>query len=291
MRIHLPNGAAAMTMLLRIAYDGSGYSGFARQAEGARRVDGSPVRTIQGVLEAALEHVFRVPVTTQGASRTDAGVHALGQLVALEAPIEIAPDALLRALATKLPADIVATAAWNQSAADEPSSPRHDNAGKHYRYRMRCTAVRDAIGGRFEWHVARALDIEPMRRAAQFLCGTHDFSSFQAADCQAKSAERTIRRIAVEGFAAPVGPITDEGRPPSHAPDDVVTIDVWGTAFLKNMVRIIAGTLFEVGAGKRSVDSVAQVLDARDRTTAGVTAPAQGLTLVEVLWPSRRPSS
>lgn len=279
-------------MLLRIAYDGTEFSGWARQRD---RADGSAIRTVQGEIEAGLSRLFGQPVTVKGASRTDAGVHAYGQLAAFEPPSAIPARGVLEALAGRLPSDVTVLAAWEEEGI---ADVRGRNDGKRYRYIIRTTRGRDPIA-RDEWHLGRRLDPEAMADAARVLVGRHDFSAFRSAHCQAQTAVRTITAVRVHAAAAPLGPSTDPGRIelPKHGPPnaddpaatgagcDRVVIEVEGHAFLHNMVRIIAGTLAEVGLGRRDRESVARLLDDRDRRDAGPTAPACGLTLLEVRWP------
>ncbi|MCX4241372.1 tRNA pseudouridine(38-40) synthase TruA [Paraliomyxa miuraensis] len=278
-----------MSTLLRVAYDGSAFHGFARQAAGP----GGPIRTVQGELETALAGLYGAPVPTRGASRTDAGVHARGQLVAFEGPRAIPPRGVARALNGRLPPDVAVLAAWEEHGHDgAPVDVRRGNAGKHYRYRIRCTDARDPLAVHGEWSLRRRLDPSVMQAAARALEGTHDFGSFRSAHCQATSTERTIDRVTLRWGADPRGPLGDPGRldavadggAPGHGPD-VIEVDVHGSAFLYNMVRIMVGTLVEVGLGRRPVDSIAQLLSIPDRTRAGPTAPACGLTLMEVRWP------
>lgn len=270
-----------MSILLRVAYDGTDFHGFARQPDPA---GGEPLRTVQGELERVLSFVHRAPVETRGASRTDAGVHARGQLVAFERTLPIPCAGLRRAVTKLLPPDAAVLAAWEQEAdGGGPVDLRKDNLGKRYRYRVRCTAERDPIGGRFEWHHGKPLDTAAMQDAARRLVGTHDFASFRASACQAKTTVRTIQAVEVVEVAAPLGLEGDPGRR-SRAGADVVEIHVHGLAFLHNMVRIIAGTLVEVGVGRRAPSSMDALLAATDRREAGRTAPAGGLTLDEVVW-------
>ena len=280
-----------MSILLRIAYDGTELSGWARQRE---RPDGSAIRTVQGEIEAALSRLFGQPVTVRGASRTDAGVHAYGQLAAFEPPSAIPARGVLEALAGRLPTDITVLAAWEEEGV---ADVRGANDGKRYRYAIRTTRGRDPLA-RDEWHLGRPLDVGAMADAATVLVGRHDFSAFRSAHCQAKTPVRKITAVRVHASAAPLGPTTDPGRIelPKHAPPnaedppatgeghDRVIIEVEGHAFLHNMVRIIAGTLAEVGLGRMDRAGIARLLEDRDRRAAGPTAPACGLTLLEVRW-------
>jgi tRNA pseudouridine38-40 synthase len=269
-----------MAMLLRLAYDGTDFHGFARQ---------TAVRTVQGELEAALARLYKQPVLTRGASRTDAGVHAHGQIVAFDPPLAIPPRGLLLGLAAGLPEDLIASAAWLVDDPDgESLNPRFHNLGKHYRYRIRATVLREPMSSRFEWHIPRPLDIERMREAAPKLIGEHDFAGFRAADCQ---AQRTVRRVLsidlqVRSLAELDPLAADAGRVDGpHAPA-LIQIDVRGEAFLKNMVRIMVGTIVAIGRGRFDMERIDELLREGDRTRGGQTAPAHGLTLVEVLWPA-----
>jgi tRNA pseudouridine38-40 synthase len=276
-----------MAMLLRLAYDGTEFHGFARQAGAGD--PGRGLRTVQGELERALSRLYKQPLLTRGASRTDAGVHARGQVVAFDPPFEIPPRGLLLGLAAQLPRDMIAHAAWEAEAPDGvPLNPRFHNLGKLYRYRIRVTALRDPLTERFEWHLPRSLELAPMREAAQRLIGEHDFAGFRATDCQAKTTTRRLRAIDLRvQTLAEIDPLArDLGRIDAPEAPAVIEIDVRGDAFLKNMVRILAGTLVAVGRGQFGLARIDEVLREGDRTRAGQTAPARGLTLIEVLWPA-----
>ena len=268
-----------MSVVLRVAYDGTEYAGFARQPG---------VRTVQGAIEAALFTLYKVEVLTRAASRTDAGVHARGQIVAYEPPFAIPERGLVLGLSSELPRDVAVTAAWQASAGDGgPFQPRFENAGKHYAYRIRCARVRNPLADRFEWHLARPLDVEAMRVGARAFLGEHDFAPFRAADCQARTTVRHIDAVEIETVAQvslAADPQIDPEGLPTH-----VTVHVHGRAFLKNMVRIMVGTLVEVGLGRRQPQDIETLLSSsgddsprRDRKDAGPTAPARGLTLEEV---------
>ena len=172
---------------------------------------------------------------------------------------------------------------------------RRGNLGKHYRYRIRCTRGRDPLLGRRQWHLRRRLDPVAMQAAARAFAGTHDFGSFRASHCQAQTTERTIEAVTVRWGAEAFGPPHDLGRLDPHACDggspeagpDWIDVDVRGQAFLYNMVRIMVGTLVDVGLGRRAVGLIAELLARPDRSKAGPTAPACGLTLIEVRWPGR----
>jgi tRNA pseudouridine38-40 synthase len=279
-------------MLLRLAYDGTDFHGFARQAWRSRegREDKQAgIRTVQGELEAALAGIYKREILTRAASRTDAGVHAQGQIVAFDPPFSIPTRGLLLGLAAALPADLIASAAWAVDDPDgEPLNPRFHNLGKHYRYRIRTAALRDPLSARFEWHLPRPLALERMREAASKLIGEHDFAAFRATDCQAKHTVRRVRSIDLRVRSlAELDPMAAEvGRIDSPHDVGVIELDVRGDAFLKNMVRIMVGTLVGIGLGRFDAERIDELLRDGDRTRAGQTAPAHGLTLVEVLWPA-----
>jgi len=260
-----------VTILLRLAYDGTDFHGYAAQPATAA---GEPVRTVQGELERALAVVCGQPVATRGASRTDAGVHAEGQLAAFERVTPIPCSNLVLALGRALADDVSVRAAWEEVGTDGgPVDPRHGNAGKHYRYRLFLGRIRDPRIVRFVWPVPQVPDVGRMRDAATHLVGTHDFAGFRSTMCQAPTTVRTIHAVDVREHAS------DRG-------DAMIDIDVRGTAFLHNMVRIIVGTLVEIGLQRGDGARIDDVLATRDRTKAGRTAPASGLTLVEVVWPT-----
>lgn len=248
---------AAGSVLLTLAYDGTAFAGWQRQPG---------QRTVQGVLEDAIEAMDGAPHRARGASRTDSGVHATGQRVGFDPAREIPPYGWVHGLNGKLPDDVAVTAA----EAREPGyDPRFDAVGKHYRYVIHTGEVRDPLLRDRVWHVGRPLDVEAMHRAAQLLLGRHDFVAFQAANDERDNTVRTLTRIDVRGAFA------DDPR--------LVAIDVEGNAFLKNMVRILAGTLVEVGRKRFDAARVgALVAEGAQRPAAGPTAPPQGLTLVSI---------
>ena len=285
----------SMATLLRLAYDGTDFHGFARQGGAAERAPGraGPVRTVQGELEAALSRIYKQEVRTRGASRTDAGVHARGQLVGFDPPFEIPPRGLLLALASKLPRDLIASAAWEAEDLDgKPLDPRFHNLGKLYRYQIRAASLRDPLRERFEWHLSKPVDLEAMRAAAGAFVGEHDFAGFRAADCQAKSTRRCVRAVELRARTlAQVDPLVgDPSRLDGAELPAQIEVDVRGDAFLKNMVRIMVGTLVAIGRGQFGAERIAEVLDSGERPRVGPTAPARGLTLVEVMWPERWPA-
>lgn len=273
-----------MAILLRVAYEGTDFHGFARQLGGEGQ---TASRTVQGELEAALARIYKQPIVTRAASRTDAGVHARGQLVAFDPPFAIPPRGLLLGLAAQLPRDLIAHAAWEQPELEGVRvEPRHQNLGKHYRYRIRAAPLRDPLQDRYEWHLARPLDTAAMQAAAAHFVGRFDFAGFRAADCQARNTIRRVRAVEVAIVALDETP-ADPGRLEPAARR--ITIDVRGDAFLKNMVRILVGTLVAIGRAQFGPERITEVLASGDRTRAGSTAPARGLELVEVMWPTSWP--
>jgi tRNA pseudouridine38-40 synthase len=244
------------TIKLILEYDGTGLSGWQRQDNGP---------TVQEHLETALaEMIGKTPVV--GASRTDAGVHALGQVASFRTEAEIPIHGFRRGLNGLLPKTIAVREA---SEVDESFHARFSARGKHYRYTVFTRTERSPLLRDRVWHRPRAIELERIRAAAVHLIGEHDFSAFRAAGCSAAHANRKVSAIEITA--------TEE---------TTFEIHVRGNAFLRNMVRIIAGTLVAVGEGRLEPDEVAEILASRDRTRAGQTAPAQGLTLMEVYYPT-----
>ena len=244
----------ARTIKITVAYDGTDFVGWQRQANGV---------SIQGLIEDALEKIHGRAVAVAGAGRTDSGVHALAQVAGFTLERPMAPDVLVRALNAHLPDAIRVT------AADEvPASfhPRFAARSKTYRYRMLNSDVASPFERRYAWHVPGPLDLEAMSAAARLLEGEHDFAAFQAAGSDVAT---TVREILSSRVAACPQP-------------GLVTYEITGTGFLRHMVRTIVGTLVEIGRGRRPADSIAQLLVVGDRALAGPTAPAAGLFLVGV---------
>lgn len=243
------------TLKLTVAYDGTRFCGWQRQDNGP---------TIQAALEDAFLPLLGVTPTVHGAGRTDAGVHALGQVASLEADTPHAVAAIQRALNIRLDPDIRVLAVEEMP---EGFHARFDAIGKTYRYRLATAAVVSPFAHRYVWHVPQRLDVVAMQTAARELLGRHDFSVFQSTGSEAVDAVRTLDRIELRR----------EG--------DELVVDVRGDGFLRHMVRAIVGTLVDVGAGRRDPASMAALLASRDRAQAGDTAPAQGLALVSVDYP------
>lgn len=239
---------------LTLEYDGGAFVGWQVQPNG---------RSVQAVLEGAIARLCGQPVRITGAGRTDAGVHARGQVASLAAPRALPMKAWTAGLNSLLPADVACVAACE---APEGFDARRWARGKRYIYSILQTAVRSPLRRGRVWEIRRPLDVEAMQAAAPALLGTHDFSALRAADCPARTTVREIRRLEV---------VADGPR---------VDVVVEATAFLKHMVRNLVGTLVEVGHGRRAVDSLPALLLGRDRTRAGPTAPPHGLVLDEVFY-------
>ena len=244
-----------MNCKLTLQYDGSRYDGWQRQ--------GNTGNTIQGKLEETLSRLCGANVEVHGAGRTDAGVHALGQVASVRLPEGIDAAELAAALNHYLPEDIAVTAL---EEADERFHARLSAQGKVYRYSIRMGNTPDVFRRKYQYRVEEPLDLTAMRQAAALLTGTHDFRAFCSNKRYKKSTVRTIYAIAVE----------------ENGPDLTLTFE--GNGFLYNMVRILTGTLLEVGLGQRRAEEMPELLASLDRTQAGKTAPAQGLCLLEVKY-------
>jgi tRNA pseudouridine38-40 synthase len=240
------------TVQLTLEYDGTDYVGWQVQPNGP---------SIQAELEQALSVLLEEPVKLTGAGRTDAGVHALGQVASFTTARTVPLRAFVQGLNSLLPKDIAVRAARERA---EGFDARRSARGKTYRYRVVNRSSRAPLWRRYAWELFRPLDEAAMARGAAALLGRHDFSAFRASDCEAATTVREVRRLAV----------AREG--------EQVVFEVIATAFLKHMVRNLVGTLVEVGLGRRDAGSLGALLASRDRTLAGATAPARGLCLVEV---------
>lgn len=250
-----PTSTTTRTILLTVAYDGTEFCGWQIQPN---------VRTIQGELEKALASMEKHRVVVRGSGRTDAGVHAEAHPAAFRTESTIPLEGYLKGLNSRLPHSIAVTSA---SVVDPGFDPRMRYSIKHYRYTIYNTGIRSPFMRHRSWHIRCPLDTEAMQRGGSHLIGEHDFESFRASDCERPHAVRTIDEVGVDRRG------------------ELIDIDVKGPAFLKNMVRIIAGTLVDVGRGRLPADSVAQILEARDRASAGMTAPSCGLCLQSVTYP------
>ena len=242
-----------MNYKLTISYDGSRYDGWQKQ--------GNTPNTIQGKIESVLSRLEGKDVEIHGAGRTDAGVHAEAQVASVRLDCGLSAEALKRYVNQYLPEDIAVVAT---EEAPERFHARLSATGKVYRYSIRLGHSPDVFRRKYQYRVEEPLDIDAMKKAAENLCGRHDFRSFCSLKRYKKSTVRTLHSIDIR----------------VHGQD----MDIYyrGDGFLYNMVRILTGTLLEVGLGQRKPEDMEAVLAALDRSKAGKTAPAQGLCLVKV---------
>lgn len=238
-----------MRYMLRVAYDGTEYCGWQIQPG---------LRTVEGTLASALNKLMGTKVPMIGASRTDAGVHAEGNVAVFDCETTIPADKIKYALNNILPEDVVVV---ESRQVEGDFHPRHCDCKKTYQYRILNTPLPDPNRRRNTYFYRGKLDMEAMREAAGYIVGTHDFVCFMAAGSQVKDTVRTVYSLELEKS------------------DDVITMTIQGNGFLYNMVRIIAGTLVMVGRGQMKAQEVENIIDKRDRRGAGPTAPAKGLTL------------
>lgn len=255
--------------LLRIAYDGTGYVGWQRQLNGV---------SVQQRLEEAVVPLAGGAATVVGAGRTDAGVHALGQAAHVDLPHAQSGDVIVRALNSRLPADIRVRGA-EPVAADLHA--RFSAVGKTYRYRWLVSRTGLPLLERDAWRVPPPFAVGAMRDAAHRLAGTHDFAGFQSTGTDVDTTVRTLTSVSLRLAS------TDEAAALGLGPDEAyLQLDVTGTGFLRHMMRAIAGTLGDIGRGRWPTDRIDHILALRDRALAGPTAPAHGLTLVGVDYPA-----
>ena len=283
---------------LIIAYDGTNYSGWQIQ-------DNSP--TIEGEVRAALENLLndmgeKREVELIGASRTDAGVHAEGNVAVFDTEVSMPAQKFAYALNARLPEDI---RVLQSEEVSDNFHPRYTSSHKTYVYQILNTRIPIPTLTRYTHHLYEDIDINKMQEAVDFFIGEHDFSAFCSAGAQVRSKVRTIESLKVfaEGLSVGSGEGCGkntseyESAPGSVVNDDrskaltisenggkIIRIEVTGTGFLYNMVRIIAGTLIEVGLGRRSPDTVKEAIETGERTLAGPTAPAKGLTLKGIVY-------
>ena len=238
-------------VMLTVAYDGTNYHGWQLQPN---------VMTIESALNEALSTLLKEDIKVIGASRTDTGVHALGNIAVFDTKTRIPAEKMAYALNQKLPEDIRIQSSKEVSINFHP---RHQNSKKTYEYKILNCAFPVPVYRLYSYFTYVPLDIELMQRAAEYLKGEHDFKSFCSVNTVAETTVRTIYDISVEKSG------------------DIISIKVTGSGFLYNMVRIIAGTLMEAGKGKLLPEKMPDILNACDRTKAGPTAPACGLTLLK----------
>lgn len=268
--------------MLTLAYDGTAYCGWQRQVD-------KP--TVQAALEAAIAKVTRQTPKTLASGRTDAGVHALRQVVRVQVDTSATVEVLLRALSASLPRDL---AALELVEIEGGFHPIGDAIGKCYRYVICDGPAPDVFTRHYCWHYRYGrLDAVAMRRAAEGLLGRHDFRSFASSGSPRKTTVRTLQRLSVERVAChPIGwqanptaqDDSEQGRGGQGGAGDWIVIEAAADGFLYNMVRAIVGSLVEVGRGARSETWPTEALEAQDRCRAGPTAPPQGLFLANVWY-------
>ncbi|WP_100656851.1 tRNA pseudouridine(38-40) synthase TruA [Alteromonas flava] len=246
-----------MRVVLGIEYDGATFSGWQRQ---------NHVASVQKSIEDALAKIANTPVTIHCAGRTDAGVHATGQVVHFDSPVVRPERAWTMGVNTHLPDTVAVT--WSREV-DAEFHARYSATARRYRYIIYNAKLRPGIHTQGVTHEYRPLDAEKMHRAAQCLIGENDFSAFRAAHCQSTSPFRNLTAISV--------------RRQGH----YVIVDVEGNAFLHHMVRNITGSLLNVGSGEQPTEWIKELLDSKDRTKAGATAKPNGLYLVRVSYPDK----
>ena len=243
---------------LVVAYEGTNYCGWQIQPSGI---------TIEAVLNKALSELLGETIKVTGASRTDSGVHSLGNVAVFDTDTRIPPEKICYALNQRLPEDIVV-----QSSCEVAPDfhPRHCYSEKTYEYRILNRKIPIPTLRKDTYFYYRNLDVEKMKRAAAYLVGTHDFKSFCSIHTTVEDTVRTILSCEVEKFL-----------------EDIITIRVTGTGFLYNMVRIIAGTLVQVGVGEKEPEDILEILEKKDRSAAGPTAPAHGLTMIGIEYKNK----
>lgn len=249
------------TVLLWLQFDGTDFCGFQRQGEGFQRQ--GELRTVQGVFERAWLDFIGETARVRASSRTDSGVHARRLPLCVRTDTRVPVRGLVLGLNTLLPPDLAVQAGQDMP---EEFDVRADSIGKRYIYRMVTGEARSPLLQRTAWHVHGRVDVGAMRAAAAHLVGVHDFSAFRAAACSARSTIRHLHAVEV----AQDGPL--------------LTVTVEGNAFLHNMVRILCGTLVDIGRGRHAPDDVPAMLAGGDRTRSGQTAPPQGLMLDDVFY-------
>jgi tRNA pseudouridine38-40 synthase len=253
------------TLKLTLAYDGTRFVGWQRQADG---------ESVQGVLEAALARFEGARVTVHGAGRTDAGVHALGQVASVTLTCPHDAGTLARGLNAQLPADVRILSAVEVSP---DFHARFSARSKRYRYLLRNAPLVSPFERAYVWHVQEPLDVPHMAAAAGTLRGRHDFAAFQSTGAERSTTVRTLTRSEIVMYPASIlhGCASSSG-------DALLAYEVEGDGFLRHMVRAIVGTLVDVGRGWREPDTVAALTSGATRADSGPTAPAHGLYLVSV---------
>lgn len=251
---------------LLIEYDGTNYHGWQRQKNRT---------TLQEIIEDRLLRITGEDAALISASRTDAGVHALGQVTSFKTGSHLEPATIQRALNATLPEDIRILSAGETT---EAFHPRYDAVGKSYFYVISNSNFSSAFFYRYAWKVPYALDIAEMEKACASLLGSHDFSAFRGSGCGAKSTIREITALSIEKISSIDFMTAKFGG-------NFIKITLQANAFLRHMVRNIVGTLIEIGRGEMTVNSVSEAIALRDRKRTGPTAPAHGLFLERVMYP------
>jgi tRNA pseudouridine38-40 synthase len=240
-------------MKVTVAYDGTEFAGYQIQPSG---------RTVQGIIQSVLQKMHKgEPISIAASGRTDAGVHAVGQVFHFDSDLSIHPDAWCKALNAMLPNDILIRKVEEVSASFHS---RFSAVSKEYHYKLLTSKQADVFKRNHMFHYSYALNVEDIKRAALFFLGTYDFTSFSSARSEVADKVRTIYAL----------DIVEEG--------EQLIFQIKGSGFLYNMVRIIVGTLLEVGSGKRKPEDIQLILVGKDRSLAGKTAPAHGLYLHQV---------
>lgn len=243
------------TILVTVAYDGTNYSGWQVQPNGL---------AVQQVVEEALEHLLKERVQVRSSGRTDAGVHARAMAASFSTGRDLPLRAYVEGVNRFLPADIAIQSA---RIVPEGFKPITMASAKHYRYTIINSSVRSPLDRLYSWQVREMLDLAAMNDAAGRFIGSHDFAAFRASNCVARTTVRRIDsvRITIDGTR--------------------ISIDVTGGGFLKNMVRVMVGTLVDIGKGRFTPSDIERLLQGGERKEAGITAPACGLCLIEVFYP------
>jgi tRNA pseudouridine38-40 synthase len=249
---------------LTIAYDGSRFVGWQRQADGT---------SIQSLIEDAIGTLEGCPVVVHGAGRTDAGVHAIGQVASVDVSVSHDAATVLRALNARLPLDIRVR---HVEDAASGFHARFSATRKTYRYLVRNGPQPDPFERAFVWHIRESLDVDRMRHAAAAAIGTHDFAAFRSTGSSVRTTVRTIARSQLDVRSTAAGPSGEASE------GVLLAYEVEGDGFLRHMVRAMVGTLVEIGRGWREPDSMAALLEDGTRAQAGATAPPHGLYLVRV---------
>src|SRR5438874_12231610 len=260
------------TIRLLIQYDGTDFVGWQRQASGT---------SIQGVIEDALSKIEGGAVTLHGAGRTDAGVHAAGQVASARLATPLDDETLAQALNANLPPTV---RVFGLVTVADDFHARFRARSKTYEYRIWNGAVVPPFIRQFVWHVPQPLAVEPMQRAADALVGEHDFAAFQGTGSAVHTTVRTVTSARWLPSPAAGAPAFSRVPPSSELSTSgrLLTFEICGEGFLRHMVRAVSGTLVEIGQGRRGPDDIPRVLATRDRSQAGRTAPACGLFLMKI---------